>query len=268
MLTSNERKRLYEEYKSQEVVFNKSVIAATGLESRHVLIKHGDIQRPCVVYASSLQSAKVFTDLKASVVEAIKETDNAIQLRYAFRRPDRKDLLTFFISCRISGYSPYENHNLNTLYVTYNAQPPHDFIEIVGVLLDVNAKAEKRQEERIVLNPDVMRISGLRSNSIVVKIEGVPRKCIIRDLSFVGVKVLSAGIARFLSDKPVVVRIVFEDSPPMEIPGKIVRSETVVGRKDITALGIQFEEKSIPMTYKMKIYECFKKEKPSSREPA
>ena len=53
--------------------------------------------------------------------------------------------------------------------------------------------------------------------------------------------------------------MVFEDSPHIEIPGKIVRSEAVVGRKEITVLGIEFEEESIPTLYKMKIYECLKR---------
>jgi hypothetical protein len=62
------------------------------------------------------------------------------------------------------------------------------------------------------------------------------------------------GIAKFLVDKEVILKIDFDD--PREsfmIKGKFVRYENVEGKKELIAMGMEFYENSIPMSYKMRI---------------
>ena len=62
------------------------------------------------------------------------------------------------------------------------------------------------------------------------------------------------GIAQFLKEKDVVLRIDLEDPrTAVGIKGRIVRTEDVENRKDLVALAIQYLEGQVPMVYKMHI---------------
>ena len=49
-----------------------------------------------------------------------------------------------------------------------------------------------------------------------------------------------------------------EDNEVLSLPGKIIRNEEVAGRKDLTALAIQFDDELLPLSFKMKINQYFK----------
>ncbi|MCL2764636.1 MAG: hypothetical protein FWD40_05085 [Treponema sp.] len=62
------------------------------------------------------------------------------------------------------------------------------------------------------------------------------------------------GIAKYLLDKDVSIRIDFND--PREIftvKGKFVRAEDVEGKKEMVALGLNFDEATVPMGYKIRL---------------
>jgi hypothetical protein len=87
-----------------------------------------------------------------------------------------------------------------------------------------------------------------------VFIQGVPRYCILRDISFSGAKLIMMGVAKFLVEKPAALRMDFDD--PKEsflLVGKFVRAEPVEGRKELVALAILFNESMVPMGYKIRI---------------
>lgn len=89
-------------------------------------------------------------------------------------------------------------------------------------------------------------------------IDAVPRRCLIRDLSFSGAKILLVGIANFLINKEVILRFAFDDPQSVfGIKGKTVRTEPVEGRKDLVALAVQYYPKNIPMMYKMYLNKYF-----------
>ncbi|GAB1484789.1 hypothetical protein MASR2M78_36070 [Treponema sp.] len=124
----------------------------------------------------------------------------------------------------------------------------------MGRLLEANINSTKRRDERILLNADSMRKLHIQSKETALFIQGVPRRCILRDISFSGTKIIMIGVAKFLVDKEAAIRLDFEE--PREsllIKGKIVRSEDVEGRKDLVALALHFDESSVPMVYKMRI---------------
>jgi hypothetical protein len=122
--------------------------------------------------------------------------------------------------------------------------------------MDADFNFAKRQEERILISVDTQRKLKVLAKESAVFIEGVPRHCILRDLSFSGSKLIMVGVAKFLIDKEVALRVDFDD--PREsflIRGKFIRSEMVEGRKDLVALVLQFTETLVPMGYKLRISE-------------
>ena len=262
IITSQQISRFYDSFHDMDVIFNGNVIDATGLQRKYVYLKCLGYQWPCIVYSTSMVGAKLIINLKPSGFGKIKQAKNNVSLRFAFKLSDRNDLLTFFIASRVTGFSPYNSENRDVHFVTvaYSQRPPDDFIEILGQLLEANANAEKRREDRIIITNDSIRKLGLKSADAYAQIEGVPRRCILRDLSFSGAKILVLGVAKYLLEKRVVLKMQFADQDEaLEIDGIVTRHESVEGRRDITALGVQFDEENVPIAYKLRINDFFRK---------
>ena len=117
-------------------------------------------------------------------------------------------------------------------------------------MLEININSKKRTDERIDITSDSIRIMGLLSKNAKLSLEGIPRNCIVRDISFSGAKVILPGIAKFLNNKECVLGMVAKDDKIFALKGKVVRVETVADRKDIAVLAIKFNEDSISMDYK------------------
>jgi hypothetical protein len=97
-------------------------------------------------------------------------------------------------------------------------------------------------------------------------VQAVPRRCILRDLSFSGAKLIMMGVAKFLIDKEVGLRVDFDD--PKEsflVKGKFIRAESVEGKKEMIALAIEFDEAIVPMGYKIRINEFLSTVRADSR---
>jgi hypothetical protein len=142
------------------------------------------------------------------------------------------------------------------LTIQYTQRPPDYLIEVVGRVLDANINSSKRREERINLNPETQRRIKLLSRETTVFIQAVPRRCMLRDVSFSGAKVIMMGVAKFLVDKEASLRVDFDD--PREsfmIKGKFIRSEDVEGKKEMIALAMEYDEQLIPMGYKIRVNE-------------
>jgi hypothetical protein len=255
VLTSQKITTYYERYKGIEVTFTKEIIQVTGLITRQVYLKCiGDFW-PCVIYSSSFRGAKVVVNIRSGIIEKLQQSNNSASLRFCFTNPDTGAPVTFFVSTRNVGYTPYGGSNDVALFsLQFTQRPPDDLIEIMGRLLDANVNSAKRREERILLNVDVLRKMKMLSKETAVFIQGVPRRCILRDISFSGSKLIMMGVAKFLVDREAALRVDFDD--PREsflLRGKFIRSEPVEGRKELVALAIQFDETTIPMGYKLRI---------------
>jgi hypothetical protein len=254
--TSQQIGKWFDLYKAIDVTYTKEVIKAAGLDIRGVFLKCVGEQWPCVVYSSSFSGAKVIVSSKETLTERIAKANNAVSLRFSFRLSDAPDPVSFFIGAKILGFSGYSQGGGDLQYANlqYTQRPPDDFIDIMGRLLEANINSKRRRDERILLNPDAMRRLCLVSKECYIYVQGVPRKCILRDLSFSGAKAIIVGIAKFLVDKECTLRIeVDEPRESLDIKAKIVRNEDVEGRKDLTAIAIEFDEQSVPMTFKMHV---------------
>jgi hypothetical protein len=123
---------------------------------------------------------------------------------------------------------------------------------MLGQLFDTHTNFKRRKDERIELNPANIKLIGIDGKEAALVLENQARKCIVRDLSFSGTKVLLFGAQPDHVNKAVVLQLSALKQQIL-IPGTIVRFEEVVGREDIGAFGIQFMEEKTPMSYKILI---------------
>lgn len=256
--TSQQITKYYELYQSLDVTFTKEVVYAVGLNAQQCYLKCVGEQWPCVIYSTSFQGAKIIASVKPALRDKIARANNSLSVRFSFKLQDKVDPVTFFVSAKLSGYAPYSSQTANPdlviMTVKYTQRPPDPLIEIMGKLLEANMNSAKRRDDRILLTQDVMRKIMLLSKETILIIQNVPRKCIIRDISFSGAKVIIVGLAKFLIGKECTIRLdMDEPKESYNIKGKVVRFEEVEGRKDLAAIAVFFDETTIPMTYKMRI---------------
>ena len=255
ILTSQKITEYYERYKAIEVTFTKEIIQVTGMITQQVYLKCiGDFW-PCVVFSSSFQGAKVVANVKSGIVEKLRQANNSASLRLCFRDADSNSPVTFFVAARSVGYAPYgDSKDMAVFTLQFTQRPPDDLIEIMGRLLDANVNSTKRRDERVLLTADSIRKLRLLSKETATFIQGVPRRCILRDISFSGAKFIMMGVAKFLVEKEAALRIDFDD--PREsylLRGKFIRAELVEGRKELLALVMLFNEATVPMGFKIRL---------------
>ena len=255
VITSQKIINLYERYKSIDVTFTREIIQVSGLITNQVFLKCVGDFWPCVIYTSSFEGAKVVANTKSGIIKKMEKANNMTSLRYYFRNPDTGNPVTFFVNAKCTGSAAYgSSPDMAIISLMFTQRPPDDLIEIMGRILDANINSAKRKEERIPITPDSLRRLSLSSKDVVVFIQGVPRRCILRDISFTGAKVIMVGVEKFLVGKEVTLRMDFED--PREsliLKGKFIRAEPVEGRKELVALAMVMDEPTIPMGYKIRI---------------
>ncbi|MCL2007604.1 MAG: pilus assembly protein PilZ [Treponema sp.] len=254
ILTKQKIANYYELFKSIDVSFSKEIIQITGLVTNQVHLKCVGDFWPCVIHSSSFQGAKVIVNIKSGILRKLEQANNTVSLRFCFKTEEKGNPVTFFVNTRSSGYSPYGGSpDVAVFTLQYTQRPPDDLIEIMGRILDANINSKKRKDERILVSPDSIRKMSLIKESAIL-IQGVPRHCILRELSFMGVKVIIMGVAKFLADKEAIVKLDFDD--PREsftIKGRFVNAETIEGRKELVSLEFHFDESLVPMGYKVRV---------------
>lgn len=268
--TSQQITRYFEEYGNTEVTFTRDVIKALRLYPKQVFLKCLGYQWPCIIYSSSMAGAKLVMNVNSTVRGVIKKANNLVSLRFSFIQPDKSDPLAFFVSARIAGYTPYGKEKPDLSFVTLNftQRPADDLIEVLGRLIEANANAKKRREERILMTADTLKKIGIAAKNTTLSIQGVPRKCILRDLSFSGAKVIIMGVAKFLLGKEAVLELDLVDpDEKVLLPGKAIRFEPVEGRTDIAALAVKFDDDQVPVNYKLRLNNHLRTVKPKAATP-
>jgi hypothetical protein len=258
LITSQQLTRYYQNFAEANLTFTKDVIRAAGLMPQHTQIKCLGDHWPCVLYSGSMARARIIANLSKSFYEKLKSSNNLVSLHLSFRQEDKNDPLSFFITCKVNGFTPYDKNkpNLNFVSLEYTQRPPDDLIGILGTLLEANANAANRSEERIDITAESIRKLGLLSKTCLIYIDNIPRKCIIRDLSFSGAKVIIPGIGKFLMRKESLLRFeLAESQKQISLPGTIIRVEAVAGRKDLAAAAVKFVVEKVPYDYKLLINE-------------
>ena len=249
--------QFYAKYRSIDVSFNKDVTKTTGLQTRKVFLKFKEGQRPCVLYSCSLESARVIAALPDTVVQNLQDEETSMSLRLSFLKDETPKPVehSFFIQTRLYSHVKFskDQPDLYLLTLNYSTRPPDDLIEILGFLLEANVNASKRTEERILITVDSLKNLHLGSKNCILVIDSIPRKGILRDVSFSGCKVIIQGNAKFLLNKTVIAKMINDKGEPIEIKGKILRFEEVQGRRDLAAVALIFALEDLPLNYKMMI---------------
>jgi hypothetical protein len=255
VVTSQKISVYYERFKSIDVTFTKEIIMVTQLITNQVYLKCVGDFWPCVIFSTSFEKARIVANICSGLPQKLEKANNMVSLRFCFKDPDTPNPLTFFVTGRVTGFTAYGGSKDVALFsIQFTQRPPDDLIEIMGRILDANVNSAKRREERIPITADSCRRLNLLAKESAVFIQGVPRRCILRDLSFSGAKLIMMGVAKFLVEKDAALRLDFDD--PREsflIRGKFLRAEMVDGRKDLVAPAVLFDESLVPMGYKIRL---------------
>ncbi len=252
--TTQQITNYYDMYRDKEITFTKEIIRTLSMDPRQIYIKCAGSQWPCIINSTSFLSARIIVGTKGGAYTQLSKENTPASLRFCFIQADGQPLC-FFVNTKVSSITPYATSaDLALITLTFTQRPPDDLIELIGRLLEANINAIRRKEERIIISEDAKRKLQLLKEETLVFIQNVPRHCIIRDLSFSGTKIIILGLAKFLVDKEVIIRLDFEDAhEPVGIKGVIVGAETIEGRKDLVSLNIRFDEANVPMVYKLHI---------------
>ena len=247
--------RYYDYFRDKEVVFTKANLNFLRMDPRQIYLKCNGGQWPCIINSTSLQMAKVIVGTSSGAyVEINKKKETPVSLRFCFIDEDGSPIF-FFVNCTVAEVQPYQGSNeLAIVNLSFTQRPPDDLIARVGEFVEVNENFNIRKEERIAINKNSMRELGILKEESVIFIANVPRRCILKDVSFGGARVMLLGIPKFLQDKLVQLRLLFSDTnEQVALNGSIVNAVFMEGRKDISIVNIQFNANEIPMSYKFHI---------------
>lgn len=258
IITSQQLNKYYDAYKDVDVTFTKELINATGLDGRQVFFKYRQGQKACVVYSTSMTGAKIITSMDDTIFNQLSDENNVMSLRFAFLEEGSTDPILFFIQGKITGFSPINKDKPDLYFATiqYTNRPPDDLIQILGMILDAATNSKIRAEERIMISEESNRKLNFDLKKVFLLVDNLPRKCLLRDISFSGARLILMGNAKFILNKPVILRLEYDNGRKIfNLPGVCLRSEMVEGRKDLAVLGLKFADKGIPIEYRIHINE-------------
>jgi hypothetical protein len=266
ILTSQKISAYYELFKSIDVIYSKEILQVTGLLTKQVSLKCASDSWPCIISSSSFQGAKVLVSIKSGILQKLERANNMVSLKFSFRVADKGDPLSFFVTTKSSGYTPYQGSDDMALFtLQFTQRPPDDLIEIMGRILDAGVNCKKRKDERILITPDSSRKLNISKESAIL-IDNLPRHCILRDISFSGARLIMMGVAKFLVNKEAFLKMDFDE--PREsflLKGNLIGAEQVEGRKELISLDLQYDENNVPMGYKIRINDYLSQIRPDGR---
>ena len=255
LANSQQISRYYDFFRDKEIVFTKSNLQILKMDPRQIYVKCAGGQWPCLINSSSLQSAKIILGTNSGAFLAIQKDKNiTISLRYCFLDANNAPI-HFFVNCTVGDINKYQNtEELAVVTLNFTQRPPDDLIFKIGEFLEASENFYHRKEERIDINKNSIRKLGLEKEESIIFVENVPRRCILKDLSFSGAKVMLVGVPKFLVGKNIALKIDFIDTnESVLVPGIIPRAEFLEGRKDIASVHIAFNADTVPMVYKIHI---------------
>lgn len=249
--------RYYDYYRDKEISFTKETLHFLRIDPRQIYIKCNGGQWPCIINSTSFQFARIIVGTTSGFAAEIKKKrDLPVSVRYCFIEQDTTPL-SFFVNGRVSNVEPFkDSRELLVVTIEFAQQPPDDLILRLGRFIDTNENFSRRKEERIIINAESIRKLNMEKEETLISIAHVPRRCVLRDLSFGGAKILCMGLPRFLVNKEASLKITFvEPQISMNINGTVVYAENLEGRKDIVIANIEFDPESVPMAFKVQINE-------------
>ena len=255
LVTTQQLQDYYDHYRDSEITFTKEITNILKVDPRQIYVKCNGNQWPCIINSTSLMACRIIVGIKGGAYAMLSQKETGpVSVRFCFNNSDGQ-MISFFVNGRVSDIKPYMNSaELAIITISFTQRPADDLIERLGTLLDANANAMRRKDERIILNADVKRKLGLSKEEAIVQIQGVPRHCIIRDLCFGGVKIIMVGIQKYVENQQALLQMRFEEpGEVIQVGGVVVASSPIEGRKDILMVSIKFGDKTVPIAYRLRI---------------
>lgn len=252
--TSLKTSKYYDYFRDKEVIFSKANIKSLKLDPREIYLKCNGGQWPCIINSSSLQQAKIIVGTSCGIFEILrKKNDVNVSLRYGFFEQTGK--IQFFVTCNVTKIEKYQDKgDLALVTLEFTQRPPDDLILKLGEFVEVNENFKIQNKQKIMINSESLRLLSIPKEETYIYIQKVPRKCIIKDISFGGVTLLLVGIPKFLEKKEVELRLLFTDNnEQISLKGIINEASFLPGRKDISIITVEYIQELVPMIYKFHI---------------
>ncbi len=257
--TSQQINKYLEAYKDVSVTFSKEMIEVLSFDVKQASVRASGGQWPCIINSASMSGAKIICNKNSGLLKKIStQSFSNASLRFSFFDSDSKESVSFFVTVRLIGVSDYQMDDLSLVTLAYTQRAPDALIERLGRVIEATVNAKRHASEKIILTDSIMRRIALSKKETVVFVEGVPRRCIIQNISFVGATVYIMGVASFLKNKAVTLKFEFLDPDTViAIKGRTVGAVPLEDRKDLVSLTIDYEIQNIPMSYKLYLNRYF-----------
>lgn len=261
LLGTSVLQNLYQEYLNTELTYSKEVAAGLGLLPAESSLKwQGDLYS-CVVHSCSFKAAKVLVRLTGAQWKAMEYGSKITTLTLTFLQPKtgKKELFQFNGNLQaLQQHGAPEGELSILLAVVFNHRPPEGFLQAHGSYLNLKKEANQRKEDRIPLNAEAKELLGLANLNTTVVVDHIERKCLLRELSYNGARVILTGVAPFLLDKPFSLTVPMAGRAAFDIPGKILRAEAVEGHKGLAVIALGYHPDRVPVEYLRTLQKGFK----------
>ncbi len=250
--TKNKIDDYYFNFCQASITLTREICRKIGfLQSKNTMLVDNN-KIPVVVTSISMLNSKIFIHkndfelLKGGVSDKKKKS----VLLKLFFTPDFNKVVSILIYAQIS----YNNENIGKdyipLYIEYSRRPSDNLIILLGEFLRINTTENKRKEERINLSPESIKKLKLVDNIGIVTCNEVSRKCMIKDISYSGMNIITPGSGDEYLNKKVVIRLSFEKNYNIDnVEGTVVRYDMIEGTSYLTSLGILLDKSTIPIDY-------------------
>jgi hypothetical protein len=261
LLGSSVLQNLYQEYLDTELTYSKDVATGLGLLPAETTLKWQGELFVCVVHSCSFRQAKVLIRLNAAQGKAMELGSRITTLTLTFLQPktSKKELFQFNGTLQILQQQGAQEGERSVLMgLVFSHRPAEGFLQIQGSYLNLKKEANQRKEDRITLNAETKDLLGLTSLNTTVAVDHIERKCLLRELSYSGARVILTGVAPFLVDKQFSLSVPFQEDLPLAIPGRIVRAEAVEGHRGLAVIALGYDPDQVPVEYLRALQKAFK----------
>ena len=261
LLGTSVLQNLYQEYLDTELTYAKDVAAGLGLLPAETSLKWQGELFPCVVHSSTFRAAKVLVRLSAIQWKALEFGSRITTMTLTFLQPKtgKKELFQFNGTLQVLQQNGAGQGEVSILLsVAFSHRPPEGFLQAHGSYLSLKKEANQRHEDRVPLNDEAKELLGLASLNTTVVIDHIERKCLMRELSFGGARVILTGVAPFLLEKPFTLAVPFTGRTSIDISGKILRADAVDGHKGLAIIALGYHPDRVPVDYLRALQKGFK----------
>jgi hypothetical protein len=261
-VTSYQIKSYYERYKDVDITFNKKVMEFMQVIPTEIFVKCKDYVYPCIINSTSMTGARIIAQVNMLFFNRVKSNNDIVHLRFAFNKGDSPGQISFYVLARMEEYTPFESNKPDLYFIDlkYTQRPPNDLVIILGTLIEAGATIKKRKNERIVITPETLRMLKIKNAQAILIINGTRQKCLLRDISLSGAKVITAGSEdAYLEKEAILVIQSTENFLLGKIPGRVKRCEAIKGQDGFVVCAIHYNDGRVPPEYSKKIIDYISK---------